>query len=153
MKKNIRMIIVSVLIVLVAVQFIRVDKNNSDYESSVAFFEKETKPNEEVRTILKKNCYDCHSNHTTYPWYSEVFPVSYWLSGHIEEGKEHFNVSDWEKYSDKKKDHKLEELVEEVEENEMPLSSYTWLHGNIDEQQKEILINWATKLRSQYRID
>ncbi len=50
-------------------------------------------------------------------------------------------MSDWEQYSDKKKDHKLEELIKEVEEGEMSLSSYTWIHGNLEIEEMELLIN------------
>jgi len=60
-------------------------------------------------------------------------------------------VSKWESYSLKKKDHKLEELIEEVEEGEMPLNSYTWIHGNLPENEKDLLLQWATLARLQYR--
>ena len=146
----IKAILVIALVALVVIQFIPIDKNEQGYQSVLAF-EEETKPSEEVAAVLKTNCYDCHSNHTQYPWYAQIAPVSFWLDEHIEEGKEHFNVSDWSSYSDKKKDHKLEELVEEVEEDEMPLDSYTWIHGNLSPDQKELLIAWATMARLQYR--
>ncbi|WP_298312346.1 heme-binding domain-containing protein [uncultured Aquimarina sp.] len=137
------------LLVVVIMQFIRPDKNESGYES-VAYFENETKPTSQVKEILKNNCYDCHSDQTIYPWYAEIAPVSYWLDHHVEEGKEHFNMSDWEQYSDKKKDHKLDELIEEVEEGEMPLSSYTWIHGDLEKEEMELLINWTKELRKKY---
>ena len=60
-------------------------------------------------------------------------------------------MSNWESYSLKKKDHKLEELLEEVEEGEMPLNSYTWIHGNLSENEKELLLQWATLARLQYQ--
>ena len=68
------------------------------------------------------------------------------MAHHINEGKEHFNVSEWEQYSDKKKDHKLEELIEEIEEMKMPLPSYTWTHGDLTADEKEKLIKWTKKL-------
>jgi len=114
MKKFLKYFFILALIALVVIQFIRPEKNLGGYES-VAFFESETKPSQEVRGILKNNCYDCHSNHTNYPWYAEIAPASFWLADHVKDGKKHFNVSDWESYSAKKKDHKLEELFEEVE--------------------------------------
>ncbi|MCK8522714.1 heme-binding domain-containing protein [Aquimarina sp. D1M17] len=151
MKGIIKKVGLVLVIALVVMQFIRPDKNESGYES-VAFFEKETQPTAELQTILKDKCYDCHSNQTVYPWYSNIAPVSYWISHHVEEGKEHFNVSDWDSYSVKKKDHKLEELVEEVEEGEMPLDSYTWLHGNLTEDEKNVLIDWVNRVRKQYSV-
>ncbi|KAA1243930.1 heme-binding domain-containing protein [Aquimarina sp. RZ0] len=149
MKSVLKKIGLLLAVVLVILQFIRPDKNEMGYES-VAYFENDTKPGVAIKKILKSNCYDCHSNQTIYPWYAEVAPVSYWLSHHVDEGKEHFNVSDWEQYSDKKKDHKLDELIEEVEEGEMPLSSYTWIHGNLEKEDKEVLIAWVRELRKQY---
>lgn len=130
-------------------QFIRPDKNEGGYDS-VAFFEKETQPTAQLKRILKENCYDCHSNQTEYPWYSEIAPVSYWIAHHVDEGKEHFNVSDWEQYNAKKKDHKLEEFVEEVEEGEMPLTSYTLMHGSLNEEDQKILLDWVKNLRAKY---
>lgn len=151
--KNIAKIIgIVLLLVLIVLQFIRPDKNQEGYES-VAVFEAETQPTSEIKTILRNNCYDCHSNQTVYPWYAEIAPVSYWLDEHIEDGKKHFNVSSWETYSNKKKDHKLDELVEEVEEGHMPLDSYTWLHGDLSGEEKQLLMNWASELRAQYKSE
>lgn len=141
--------LILLLIAFVIMQFIRPDKNNGGYESVMAF-EKDTKPSVEVAAILKENCYDCHSNQTRYPWYAEVAPFSYWLADHIKHGQGHFNVSVWESYSAKKKDHKLEELLEMVEKGEMPLDSYTWLHGNLDEYEVKLLLQWAVVARIQY---
>ena len=109
----------------------------------MVFFEEQTKPSQEIATILRDNCYDCHSNQTNYPWYSEITPINYWLEEHIVDGKKHFNVSDWEKYSARKKDHKLEELVEFVDSGEMPLDSYTWIHGDLSQKDAKLLIQWG----------
>ncbi len=147
--KIIKKVVVILVIILVGLQFYRPEKNNAEYRE-VAAFEQETTPNQEVKTILENKCYDCHSNKTSYPWYAEIAPVSLWIDHHVEEGNEHFNVSKWASYSDKKKDHKLEELIEEVEEGEMPLQSYTWLHGNITEEEKQTLLSWAKQARTRY---
>lgn len=149
MKKIVKYFLILALAAFVIMQFIRPDKNEGGYES-VATFEAETKPSEEIKAILKTNCYDCHSNQTVYPWYAEIAPVSYWLQDHIKHGKGHFNVSVWDTYSIKKKDHKLEELIEMVEEGEMPLDSYTWLHGDLSKEDTKALLQWATLARLKY---
>ena len=149
MKRILKFILTLALLTLLVIQFIRPDKNQEGYETVTAF-ELETKPSEKVATILKTNCYDCHSNQTNYPWYSQISPVNYWLGDHIDNGKKHFNVSAWPDYSVKKKDHKLEELLEMVEKGEMPLDSYTWLHGNLEENQVKLLLQWAALARLQY---
>ena len=148
----VKKIVLGVVVILIAIQFIRPNKNESGYES-VAFFEKETQPSTEMQELLRSKCYDCHSYQTNYPWYAEIAPISLWINHHVEEGNEHFNVSEWESYSTKKKDHKLEELIEEVEEGEMPLTSYTWLHGDLTPEEKEALIHWAKELRTRYVVE
>tara|TARA_B100001750_G_C15390105_1_gene536998 strand:- start:333 stop:812 length:480 start_codon:yes stop_codon:yes gene_type:complete len=150
MKRIIKGIAILALITLVVLQFFRPEKNESGYDS-IANFKADTKPSEEVARILKANCYDCHSNQTHYPWYAEIAPVSFWLDEHIRHGKGEFNVSAWSQYSVKKKDHKLEELIEEIKEKEMPLPSYTWIHGDLTSDEKTLLIQWATLARMQYR--
>lgn len=144
---------IALLIILIGMQFFSPEKNTAtgDY---VAAFEKETQPTTEVAQLLKTTCYDCHSSHTEYPWYNAIAPVSYWLDHHIEEGKEHLDFSDWANYTVKKKDHKLEELIEEVEEGEMPLKEYTWTHeeARLTPEQKRMLIDWAKEARQGYQL-
>ena len=135
---------------LVSIQFIRPQKNNGSYES-INSFEADTAPSTQVAAILKQNCYDCHSNRTQYPWYAQIAPISLWLNDHIQDGKKHFNVSAWNEYSVKKKEHKLEELIEMVENDEMPLKSYEILHGNLSENEKTLLLQWAGLVRLKYK--
>lgn len=149
MKRILKIVLKLALVALVVIQFIRPDKNQEGY-GSVQAFEQATKPSEQVAAILMTNCYDCHSNETKYPWYAEISPVNYWLKDHVDDGKRHFNVSAWSDYSVKKKDHKLEELIEMVEEGEMPLDSYTWLHGNLSEEDTKVLLQWAIMVRLGY---
>ena len=139
------------LVALVVMQFIRPDKNEGGYES-LATFLAETKPTPAVEATLQSACYDCHSNQTNYPWYNNIAPVSYWLDEHIIDGKKHLNFAEWGSYSLKKKDHKLDEVAEEVEKGEMPLDEYTWTHGDakLSEQQIKELVQWVSAARLQY---
>ena len=100
--------------------------------------------NAEVAHTLKIACYDCHSNQPTYPWYSNIAPISWWMQNHIDEGGHHLNFSEWGTYSEKRKDHKLEECIEMVEESEMPMASYTWMHkeAKLTDAQKLQLIEY-----------
>ena len=117
----------------------------------MSLFEKKTVPTKQIAMILKNNCYDCHSDQTNYPWYNNISPINYWLEEHIKDGKKHFNVSAWDAYSARNKDHKLEELIEYVEQGEMPLDSYTWLHGDLSNQDTETLLQWAQISRIEYQ--
>ncbi|SEQ51718.1 Haem-binding domain-containing protein [Hyunsoonleella jejuensis] len=151
--KIIKKIALVLLIVLVIAQFFGPEKNSGDI-ASVAAFEAETNPPDNVKLILKNACYDCHSDFTRYPWYNSITPVNYWLAGHVKDGKKHFNVSKWEGNSVKRKDHKFEELIEEVEEGEMPLNSYTWTHGDAKLTDAEIkaVVDWAKQVRVMYGL-
>lgn len=152
MKKIVKIVVIALIAIFVLLQFVGVEKNDAEFRD-VANFEKETKPSKEIAAILEKQCYDCHTNKTEYPWYSKIAPVSLWMADHIEEGNEHFDLTNWNNYNDKKKDHKLDELIEEVEEGKMPLKEYTWTHGDITEVEKEALVKWAKEARNLYKVN
>lgn len=140
---------VVLVLVLVAIQFVKVEKNNAA-TPQVELFIADTQPNKEIKAILEAKCYDCHSNKTSYPWYSEIAPVSFWINHHVEEGKEHLDFSNWSSYNAKKKKHKLHEVKEEVEENEMPLKTYKMLHGDLTPDEKKQLITWVKETIAKY---
>lgn len=148
--KFIKYFFILALVAFVLIQFYRPEKNQGGYET-VAHFEQEAQVSPELAAIFKTNCYDCHSDQTVYPWYAEIAPVSFWLKDHIDDGKRHYDVSSWESYSAKKKDHKLDELIEYVEEGEMPLDSYTWLHGDLSEEDTKTILQWAQVQRLRYQ--
>ena len=99
----------------------------------------------EIASILKKACYDCHSNEANSPWYSAVPPVSYWLVNHVKEGKEELNFSLWQTFTEKRQDKKRREIIEMLEEKEMPLESYLIMHEEAKLTDEEIakIIDWA----------
>jgi hypothetical protein len=152
--KTKKKVLIGLVIVFGIAQFFQPKKNQGNQESLALFLE-ETKASNEVQHILEHACFDCHSSSTNYPWYNSITPVNYWLNGHIKEGKKHFNVSEWDTYSVKKKDHKLEELIDELEGESMPLASYTWTHkeAQLSENQVQSLVDWANSIRSSYGQD
>lgn len=152
--KILKKLLIVLLIVFIVIQFFRPEKNLSDTIPATDFIAM-TNPSPAIETTLRSACYDCHSNNTNYPWYNEIAPVSFMIAEHIKDGKKHLNFSEWGTYSAKKKAHKLEELVEEVEEGHMPESSYTWMHAdaNLTKEQVAELNNWAEDLRFIYQIN
>lgn len=102
----------------------------------------------EVRNVLRTACYDCHSNETVWPWYSRVIPAKWFVRHHVLEGRESLNFSTWETYSPERAEHKLEEVVEMVEEGAMPLASYLRMHAdaNLSPEQEEMIVSWAREL-------
>lgn len=152
--KIIKKILILLLVVFVVAQFFGPEKNVGEL-ASIEPFLSETNPPENIKAILKESCYDCHSNVTRYPWYNNITPVNYWLADHVTDGKKHFNMSNWEGLSTKKKDHKFEELIEMVEEKEMPLPSYTWTHteAKLTDAQIQDMVSWAKQVRFKYSLE
>ena len=152
--KILKKILIALLVVFVIAQFFRPEKNEGDLASMDAFYA-ETNPSPEVKKILEVSCIDCHSDVTKYPWYNNITPVNYWLASHVNEGKEHFNISKWEGSPTRRKDHKFEELIEMVEAKEMPLNSYTWTHteAKLTDEQIKALVYWAKRVRLKYSLE
>jgi hypothetical protein len=105
----------------------------------------------EVKPILEKACFDCHSNNTRYPWYNNIQPFAWWLNMHVRDGKAQLNFDEFLSYSVKKQDKKMEESIKEVKEGEMPLKSYTWIHrdAKLNAKEKTLLLDWAVNIRKE----
>ncbi len=146
--KLIRRVGLFLLAALVVMQFIQPEQSNPESNPEMDFLTVAGLDGE-VAGLVKQACYDCHSNHTRFPWYASVAPISYVIDHHIEEGREHLNFSVWGEYSADKADHKLEECVEEIEEGEMPMSGYVALHSEADlsDEQLQVLIETFSGLR------
>ncbi|NNL33379.1 MAG: heme-binding domain-containing protein [Flavobacteriaceae bacterium] len=152
--KIIKKILLLLLVAFVIAQFFGPEKNDGDL-ATVTPFLNETNPPDNVKQILEESCFDCHSNHSRYPWYNNITPVNYWLADHIKHGKDHFNMSEWTENSIKRKDHKFEELIEMVEKKDMPLPSYTWTHteAKLSDEQIASIIAWAENVRVKYSLE
>ncbi len=132
---------IGLVIILALMQFKQIDKTNPEYNEAEDFITI-TQPSEEIATLIKAACYDCHSHQAKYPWYSNVAPISWMVEHHIEEGREHLNFSEWGGYDTKKANHKLEECIEEIEEGEMPMKPYVVMHSEakMSKEQKKALM-------------
>ena len=98
-----------------------------------------------ISLILKNTCYDCHSNNTDYPWYSKIQPVAWFLNRHIVAGKAALNFDDFGTYSKRRQQSKLKAITSQVNDGDMPLTSYKLMHGRarLSELEKEQIINWT----------
>jgi Haem-binding domain len=103
----------------------------------------------ELKSLFQTVCYDCHSNQPEYPWYSNIAPLSWWIDGHMNDGREELNFSEWSSYSKRRRDHKLEEIVEELEAKNMPLLSYRWIHwdAKLNAEQISMVKEWVNQER------
>ena len=102
-----------------------------------------------IKNRLQVSCYDCHSNNTDYPWYSKIQPSAWYLEDHIQEGKDELNFNEWAEYSDRRKNSKLRSIISQIEEDEMPLDSYTLIHRDaiLSDEDKRMIIDYMTALK------
>lgn len=146
------------LVGLVVIQFIHPEKNKTEGPHPNYIGNVHPVP-DEIRSILAKACNDCHSNNTKYPWYTSIQPVDWWMNGHVKDGKKELNFDDYTNRSLRYQYHKLEEIEEQINEGEMPLKSYTWIHKDavLTKEEKDKIIAWTNTLRdtmkAKYPID
>ncbi len=155
----IKKILLFLLVVLLILQAFRPKKDNTGPTGLAANINNFVNVPSDVDQLLKTSCYDCHSNKTTYPWYSNIQPFGWWLDDHVDEGKKELNFDDYGNYNLRRKYHKIEEVAEMVEEGEMPLPSYTIIHtdAKLDEEQKKLIIGWTNNvmndMKAKYPMD
>ena len=68
-------LILGLIAIIVAIQFVHPEKNESN-DNTFDISTRYTIP-VPVKETLKNACYDCHSNLSTYPWYSNIQPVGF----------------------------------------------------------------------------
>jgi hypothetical protein len=133
-------ILIVLLVTFIIIQFFPIDKTNPATNEGMDFLKIKNTP-EPIAKIIRNSCYDCHSNETEYPFYSNIQPVAWLLKNHIDEGRKELNFSTFATYEPKRQAHKLDEAAEYVEQKKMPLESYLLGHPNAklsDEQRKEL---------------
>ena len=137
---------VLVVAIVLVIQVIPVERNVSTVPPGQSF-EKTEKVPANVAAILKVSCYDCHSNNSRYPWYSELQPGAWFMARHIKKGKEELNFDEFNNYSKRRKKAKIKSIISQIEKDEMPLKSYRMMYGNARlsaDEKKELLDFFST---------
>jgi len=100
---------------------------------------------ESIVNILKTSCYDCHSNETSFPWYSHVAPVSWLINRDVIKGREELNFSEWESQSKMDKAKNIDKIIDEVKGGKMPMRIYTLMHSEakLNEDARQQFADWA----------
>jgi hypothetical protein len=148
-----KQIFLTLLVLFVIIQFIRPTRNVgiADTPNDITHF---SAMSPDVKTILETSCYDCHSDHTNYPWYTNIQPVGWWMQDHVDEGKRGLNFSQFTKYGIQKKMRRFKQISNEVNDDGMPLNSYLWIHTNakLSDEQKKMVSEWAMENRKQLEL-
>jgi len=126
------------LVVAVAIQFIPVKRTNPPVQFEV------DAPGP-VKKILERACYDCHSNHTRWPWYSRVAPVSWLVANDVRRGRKEVNFTDWPTFDFEAQDHLMAEIAKQVDRGKMPLPMYIVLHSDamLTPAERQVVVSWA----------
>ena len=143
-KRILKIALIVVVVIFVGMQAIRPTLSNPAIDESQTINAR-TQMTPQVATSLDRSCRDCHSNKTVWPWYTQIAPVSWWLSNHVNEGRRNLNLSEWGKLPSDRQDRKLRQICDEVQDGVMPLSSYLPMHpvAKLSDQDKKILCDWT----------
>jgi hypothetical protein len=158
---RLRQVGIVAIIVFSAIQIIRPHYDAPKSDPQRSFAADRSVPND-VKTIVDRACYDCHSNRTDWPWYSQIAPVSWILSRHVRRGRLKLNFSEWiapeqaPKQNLQLKKVEAPQICDSVQNGSMPLRSYRLMHGNalLSATDVQTICNWAkrsqtaTQLRS-----
>ena len=154
MKRILKWIGIGLILALVVSQAIRPAKTNPPVDESKTM-RANTQMSAEVAAILERACSDCHSSKTTWPWYSQIAPVSWYVISDVNGGRKELSLSDWGAYEPKRKARKLQEICEQIEKGEMPMKSYLLLHpaAKLSDSDKHVLCDWAKQERERVLAD
>jgi heme-binding protein len=140
MRGMLRAIGVIAVVFTIVAQFVRITRTNPPVESDVP-------APADVKAALRVACYDCHSNETTWPWYSHVAPASWLLAHDVSEGREELNFSTWQRYDAAKQQKKLKETIETLNDGKMPPWYYSMMHptARLADKDRQAMIAWANQ--------
>lgn len=138
-------ILLALLIVFIAIQFIQPGHNTSGQVLPTDITRTVIVP-DNVLGIFKNACYDCHSSNTRYPWYVHIQPIGWMMARHIRNGKDNLNFSDFGSYSQRKQFNKLRAIETSIKEASMPLPSYAIFHidARLSTEDKKLITDWTT---------
>lgn len=127
------------VVLFLAMQLIQTDKTNPTLDENLEI----TAP-ENIETMFKNACYDCHSNQTKWPWYSSIAPGSWIIYRHVKHGRKALDFTAWENYSKEDKKKKLKAIYRTVY-GSMPLVGYLKLHDEaiLTKEQREEIRTWT----------
>ena len=146
-------VLVVLVVAFVIMQFFRIDKTNPAPTPGMDFLNIKKTP-ESTAKLIRNGCYDCHSNESKYPWYSNIQPFAWLLKDHIDKGRKELNFSNFATYEPKRQAHKLKEAAEFVENGEMPLESYLLMHpeAKFTDAEKKEMVDYFKYIEEEIRV-
>lgn len=150
MMKKIKRLLIALLVLFAALQLVPTNAKLRNPPASKP--EQEIQIADPLKQALKRACYDCHSNQTRWPLYTNIFPISKMIEHEVAEGRKELNFSVWQPLSLKRKSKKSFEIIEVIELKEMPPKQYLRMHKDAIISGKELqgLRLWADRIDKEY---
>lgn len=128
---------ISLVAVLLLAQVIRLERSNPPVRSDLAPVP--------AKHVLQRACYNCHSNETNWPWYSNFAPVSWLVAMDVRDGRSHLNFSEWGAYDTVQRINKLGAIAEELKDEEMPPWYYAFVRrdSRLSEAERNQVLVWV----------
>ncbi|MBS4033492.1 MAG: heme-binding domain-containing protein [Ignavibacterium sp.] len=147
-KKIIFAILSIILILFITIQFIQPVRNTSGQVLQTDISNTYKIP-PDISALIKNSCYDCHSNNTVYPWYSNIQPVGWLLEADIKNGKDKLNFSEFGSLSSRRQISKLRNIENRITDGTMPLPVYRLMHpsAGLTDEEKQFLSDWIQNTR------
>jgi hypothetical protein len=141
-------IFLALLFIGVMIQFIRPDMAPVPVDPKQTI-EAVLKVPPDIDATLHRACYDCHSNESRWPWYSQISPVSWWLKGHVNHARAALNFSEFAALPKKKQIKRLDDACDQVKQGDMPLKVYLPMHpaAHLTDADRAALCTWFTSLK------
>ena len=138
----VRYVVPSIAVLLLAMQMVTCSRTNPAIVAQAPV-------SPEVSGLLRKACFDCHSNESVWPWYSRVAPVSWLVWSDVTEGRDHLNFSEWPSEPAKQRKH-LKRIRDEIQGGDMPLWFYLPLHSaaRLSSAEKRTIVDWTKQTES-----
>ena len=148
MKKKLKWGFIGLIVLFLAAQAYQPDRLNPPVDESQTIFATLHVP-EDVKAILERSCYDCHSNRTTWPWYSYIAPSSWLTANDVNTGRRMMNLSTWGSYKRSRMLNRLDQISDQLTNHEMPLKRYLLIHPNakLSQDEVDLVSTWAEKER------
>jgi len=133
---------------LLVIQLIPVNRSNPVINPSMTIYATQPVP-ADVKAVFERSCKNCHSNETSWPWYSYVAPVSWVVAHDVHQARKTMNLSEWASYAPQRKEDKLEEICEQLTNGDMPDRKYAILHRNakLTAEERTAVCQWTDDAR------
>lgn len=137
-KHRLGIALVTGVALFLAIQLVPVHRTNPPVRT-------EFRAPDDVEDLLRRACWNCHSNETRWPWYSHVAPVSWLVSDHVEEGREDLNFTEWPREDPQAAVDLIESIGDQVESGAMPPWSYLIMHpeARLTREERQRIVDWS----------